>query len=617
MTYQSLYRKYRPQRFAELIGQDHVTTSLRNAVSEGRVGHAYLLSGPRGTGKTTTARILAKAVNCLDLGDDGEPCCVCENCESITRGTFSDLIELDAASNRGVDDARDLVARINLGLGATSKRKVYLLDEVHMLTKEASNTLLKTLEEPPAHVVFILATTETDKVLPTVRSRTQHFDFSLLSSEDLVTTLQNVLTNEGVEAAPEALAIIARAGKGSARDALSVLDRVLAQSDGSLTVEHVERSLGGAPLEARLAVLDAIGAEDPAGALAGAAALLDAGHEPRRVAEDLLRTLRDAFVLTAGRGRVVVDAPDDELVRVRAAGETLGNAALVRSLETLGQAVNDMRSREAIDPRLTLEIALVRLARRDTGGPLQALADRVDRLEARGVVSAEAAPTPAPAASAPLPSEVTGKKRALGAFRKGNDADVVPPPAPITEAPPTPAPVANEAVANEAVANEAVANEPAEVAPTFSLDDAVAAWERVLEALPRGLRTAVQDAHPLRVDGNVVVFGVEKSRMDSVRPRFHKEADTIRKAFIVELGSPPKFSFAIHEWAVDEGPRARREAHAAAAELKESADSDEPHIDLVDPDELQDSPPEGMPALDSISRLETAFGATVVTEQPR
>src|SRR3954469_22872675 len=228
VAYQSLYRKYRPQRFSELVGQDHVTNALRNAVRDGRVGHAYLFSGPRGNGQTTTARILAKAVNFLDLGADGEPCGHCENCVSIAAGTFSDLIEMDAASNRGVDDARDLVSRINLGLGATAKRKVYLLDEVHMLTSAASNTLLKSIEEPPAHVVFVLATPEPDKVLPTIRSRTQHFEFSYLTVEEISGLLASVLDDEGVAYEPEALTRVARAAGGSARDSESLLDLVLA-----------------------------------------------------------------------------------------------------------------------------------------------------------------------------------------------------------------------------------------------------------------------------------------------------------------------------------------------------------------------------------------------------
>ena len=256
MVYQSLYRKHRPQNFAGVVGQEHVTTALRNAVREGRVGHAYLFSGPRGTGKTTTGRVLAKALNCLTLGADGEPCGVCENCVAIAEGRFLDLFELDAASNNSVDNIRDLTDSVHLGLGATAKRKVYLIDEVHMLSAAASNALLKTLEEPPEHVVFVLATTNPEKVLPTIRSRAQHFEFSLLPQGELEALLAHVLGHEGIDADSEAVAVIARAGAGSARDALSLLDQALAHGTGSLDAEAVADLFGGTPFELRAAADD-------------------------------------------------------------------------------------------------------------------------------------------------------------------------------------------------------------------------------------------------------------------------------------------------------------------------------------------------------------------------
>src|SRR2546421_549715 len=303
MAYQSLYRKHRPQNFAGVVGQAHVTTALRNAVRDGRVGHAYLFSGPRGTGKTTTARILAKALNCLNLGADGEPCGVCENCVAIAEGRFLDLFELDAASNNSVDNIRDLTDSVHLGLGATSKRKVYLVDEVHMLSAAASNALLKTLGEPPEHVVFVLATTNPEKVLPTIRSRTQHLEFTLFSTDELETLLADVLGQEGIDADPEALAVIARAAAGSARDALSLLDQALAHGTDRLDAGAVADLFGGTPFDLRAAVLDAVAGEDPAGVLVAVGALLDAGHEPRRIAEDVLRSVRDAFLLNASGGR--------------------------------------------------------------------------------------------------------------------------------------------------------------------------------------------------------------------------------------------------------------------------------------------------------------------------
>jgi DNA polymerase-3 subunit gamma/tau len=604
VAFQSLYRKYRPQRFDELVGQDHVTTALRNAVREGRVGHAYLLSGPRGTGKTTTARILAKALNCLNLGADGEPDGTCENCVAVAAGSFNDLVEMDAASNNGVDAIRDLVERVSLGLGATSKMKVYLVDEVHMLSTAASNALLKTLEEPPGHVVFVLATTNPEKVLPTIRSRTQHFELTLLSIDQITGLLADLLAREGVEFEPEALLPIARSAAGSARDAESLLDQALAHATGKLTAAGVEAVLGGSSFDARIGILDAIAAEDVAGALTGLAGLLESGHDARRVAEDLLKTLRDAFLLSAGRGQVHVDAPEDEQERLRTVGEVLGNATIVRALETLGQSVVDMRGTDAADPRLVLEIGLVRLARRDTGGPLQVLADRVDRLEQRLASGAAATPTApsgsAAAAAAPDPPvKKTGKKPALGAFKQ--------------QAPPPPeAPTETDELPPAAEESERA----------FDLDDAVVAWAAVLEALPRSLRSAVQEAQPLTVDANVITFGVSKTQIDNVKPRFQKEAQTIREKFIEQLGAPPRFKFTVHSWTGNGGAKRAPTRGAETIELvPEPADDDpgpdEPHIDLVDPHEIVDAPSASVPTVDSISRLEDAFGATVVEERPR
>jgi DNA polymerase-3 subunit gamma/tau len=626
VAFQSLYRKYRPQRFSELVGQDHVTTALRNAVREGRVGHAYLLSGPRGTGKTTTARILAKALNCLNLGADGEPDGTCENCVAVAAGSFNDLVEMDAASNNGVDAIRDLVERVSLGIGATSKMKVYLVDEVHMLSTAASNALLKTLEEPPGHVVFVLATTNPEKVLPTIRSRTQHFELTLLSIDEITGLLADLLGREGVEFEPEALLPIARSAAGSARDAESLLDQALAHATGKLTAAGVEAVLGGSSFDARIGILDAIAAEDVAGALTGLAALLESGHDARRVAEDLLRTLRDAFLLSAGRGQVHVDAPEEEQERLRTVGEVLGNATIVRALETLGQSVVDMRGTDAADPRLVLEIGLVRLARRDTGGPLQVLADRVDRLEQRIASGASAAPSGSgvTAAAPDPPVKKTGKKPALGAFKQQpppvpTEAEELPPAAAAEPEPdPTPEPPAAEAPASSPPAPAAEESDT-----TFDLDDAVVAWAAVLEALPRSLRSAVQEAQPLTVESNVITFGVSKTQIDNVKPRFQKEAQTIREKFIEQLGAPPRFKFTVHSWTGNGGGAKRGPARdTETIELvPEPADDapgpDEPHIDLVDPEEIVDAPSASVPTVDSISRLEDAFGATVVEERPR
>jgi DNA polymerase-3 subunit gamma/tau len=628
MSFQALYRKYRPQRFGELVGQEHVTTALRNAVRDGRVGHAYLFSGPRGNGKTTTARILAKALNCLDLGPDGEPCGQCENCVSIAAGTFSDLVEMDAASNRGVDDARDLVSRINLGLGATAKRKVYLLDEVHMLTSAASNTLLKSIEEPPPHVVFVLATTEPDKVLPTIRSRTQHFEFVYLTVEQISALLASVLDDEQVEYEPEALAIIARAAGGSARDSESLLDLVLA-AGGPVTVAAVEAALGGAPFELRMSILDAVAGSDVAGVLTATKALLDAAHDPRQIAEGLLGSLRDAFLLVAADGRVTIDEPDDVVGRLREVGNALGTAALVRAMETLGQAVVDMRGTEAADPRLVLEIALVRLARRESSQPLQTLTDRLDRLEAR--LDAGAAPTAAPATgAAPAPA----RPSRAAARRDPSPLPDAPAPAPAPEPAPTggrakpPALGALRKAAGRATdATSAPGSEPAPADPppavapvavvadlAFELDDVIVAWAGVLDALPRSLRASIQEAQPVRVEGNVIVFGVARTHIDTVKPRFQRDADAIREAFITQLGGPPRFKFTPHEWGEGEGPPHR--LRVVPEPEPEPPLEDEP-IDLAEVAELDDAPTDAGAAVDSLSRLTDTFGATVVDEQPK
>jgi DNA polymerase III delta subunit len=496
------------------------------------------------------------------------------------------------------------VSRINLGLGATSKRKVYLLDEVHMLTSAAANTLLKSIEEPPAHVVFILATTEPDRVLPTIRSRTQHFEFSYLTVEQIVGLLASVLDGEGVAYEPEALATIARAAGGSARDSESLLDLVLA-TGGPVTADAVGAALGGAPFELRMTILDAVAAGDVAGVLTGVAALLDAAHDPRQIAEGLLASLRDSFLLVAAGGRIAIDEPAEVTARLQEVGDALGTAALVRSMETLGQAVVDMRGTEAADPRLVLEIALVRLARRESGNVVQTLVDRVERLEARlagGATPSAGADASGPPAGAEPRAGRSGKPPALGALRKaaGRGAD----PAPAPDAPaPAPAPDAAPAAAEDG---------GGEVG--FDLDDVIVAWAAVLDALPRSLRASIQEAQPVRVDGNVIVFGVARSHIDTVKPKFQRNADAIREAFIAQLDAPPRFAFTPHEWSEGEGPPHRLQV--VPDPEPEPPVEDEP-IDLAEIAEFDDAPNDAGAAVDSLSRLTDTFGATVVDEQPK
>jgi len=363
VAYQSLYRRYRPARFGDLVGQQHVVAGLRNAVRDGRTGHAYLFSGPRGTGKTSTARILARALNCTALAD-GEPCGSCESCRSIAAGNSYDLFELDAASNNKVEDVRDLISRV--AIGSPGRTKVYILDEVHMLSAAASNALLKTLEEPPEHVAFVLATTDPQKVLPTIRSRTQHFEFGLVPASDLERHIRWVIGDAGLDLDDDSIAWVVRKGAGSVRDALSALDQVAA--------------VGGvagvaAPLDE---LLEALCERNPDRALVGLASALATGRETRLVAEELLGRLRDAFLAAVAPG--LSNLPDLDAARMADVARRLGTAGITRALEAVGAAVMDMR--QAPDARVVLEVALIRLTRADLDTSVAALLERVARLEA-------------------------------------------------------------------------------------------------------------------------------------------------------------------------------------------------------------------------------------------
>jgi DNA polymerase-3 subunit gamma/tau len=399
--YQSLYRRFRPQRFAEVLGQEHISLALHNAVRDDRVGHAYLFSGPRGTGKTSTARILAKALNCAaPVG--GEPCGICDSCVEIARGTSLDVHELDAASNNGVDAMRELVS--HAALGTPGRWKVYIVDEVHMLSTAASNALLKTLEEPPGHVVFVLATTEAQKVLPTIRSRTQHFEFRLLGPDTLVGLLRKIRDEAGLDLEDESIDAAVRRGRGSARDALSALDQVAA--GGAVDDEFVMLA----------ALADALAERDPGRALTCVAEASEAGHDMAQLAGALADHLRQAFLASVAPDLVAV--PATERHQVEELARKMGLPSVVRHMEVLGRAQVDMR--EAPDPRVHLEVVLIRLTHPEADESPAALLERIERLErAQGGSSGD---PPPPAVDAP-PREAAPR-----ASRAGRAKPDVPPP---------------------------------------------------------------------------------------------------------------------------------------------------------------------------------------------
>ena len=363
MAYQSLYRRYRSKTFQELVGQEHVVKALKNAVTENRVGHAYLFSGPRGTGKTSTARILGKALNCTNLQEGGEPCCECDSCLSFMDGTSYDLQELDAASNNGVEAVRELISKV--ALGSPGKIKIYILDEVHMLTTGAENALLKTLEEPPSHVIFILATTEPHKVAPTIRSRTQHYEFELLSADDLETHIRWVADDAELEVSDEMINYVLRAGGGSARDTLSALEQVVTAGG----IPHDDDNVG--------VILSGIVHADPSLVISGLSNAIQSGRDPRVLGEALISRLRDAFLI--GLGSSTVHMSDHQKSQAIELHEKTKLATLTRAIETIGSALIGMR--QSFDPSIDLEVALIRLTHPTLSTELSALVERIEQLE--------------------------------------------------------------------------------------------------------------------------------------------------------------------------------------------------------------------------------------------
>ena len=451
MAYVSLYRRYRPRTFEDVVGQDHVTRTLANALEEDRLSHAYLFTGPRGTGKTSTARILAAAINC-EQGPTPTPCGTCEQCTSITDGNAVDVIELDMASHGGVDDARELRDRA-LFAPARARRKVYILDEVHMASTAAFNALLKLIEEPPGHVLFAMATTDPQKVIPTILSRVQRLDLRRVPAVEVAAHVRWVCDTEGYTIDDGAVEAVVRAGDGSVRDTLSILEQVLAYAGTDVTAEAVAQTLGTSPTERVLELVELLAARDLAGCLGLVQRLLDEGHDLRRFSLDLVQHVRDLLVLqVAPDDPDLVDATDERRRRLLAQTELLPADRLLRMVGLLADTVVEQRQGS---PRLPLELVLARLAVPAADGDLAALADRVAALEVRGEPGHRSA-----AAAAPAAREVATRPQPTRDPTPQPTAAPEPEPEPAPEPEPDPSPDPEPAPMPEPVADPSPDPEP-------------------------------------------------------------------------------------------------------------------------------------------------------------
>jgi DNA polymerase III subunit gamma/tau len=497
----SLYRRHRPGSFDEVVGQQHVVRTLRNAVEQDKVHHAYLFVGSRGTGKTSMAKILARSLNCERGGPTVTPCGECESCLTIAAGISIDVIEMDAASNRSVDDVRDLRERVAYA-PAGGHWKVYILDEAHMLTKEAWNAFLKTLEEPPPNTVFVLATTESHKVMATIADRCQRFDFQRPSLEQISEVLDRVAAAESIEVDQGAVAMIARSASGSFRDALGTLDQLVAFGGSKVGLDDVLEMLGAADAELLFDAVDAVIAEDPKAVLLGAEKMARSGRDPSQFARDLLAHLRHLLV-TQTIGEVptsfVVTATDS--ARIEAQAASIGAATLVRTIDELANALTAVR--EGDDARMAVEIALLKAARPDLDPSTEGLLRRIERLEDRLAGGDQPAGPVGGAIPTVLGTEGASAPRGTPASAPpaGESAPVEDPPSAEEEEAEPPPPEPEDEEQDEG---------PVAVASELDLDELRRVWPAVLQKLGEtapALAATFEGAHPVALDGEGLKVG--------------------------------------------------------------------------------------------------------------